>query len=153
MLTVIGFSITESVNGQSYDKGIGIRGGITNGISYKQFIGESAAFEGILGVQYNGIQLTGLYEIHSPAFDIEQLNWYYGIGGHIGFYSNGYDPPYADNNYDIARPVFGLDGILGLEYHLKEVPFTIGIDVKPFIEFTDPDIYLWDAGLTVRYTF
>ncbi len=153
VITLTGFSTPKSVLGQPYDKGIGIRVGVTNGISYKQFIGENAAFEGIVGVQYGELKVTGLYELHSEALDSELLNWYYGAGGHIGFYSDGYNPPYSNDNYNIAQPVIGLDGIFGLEYQIKRVPFTIGADIKPFIEFTEPHFYLRDVGLSVRYTF
>ncbi len=25
--------------------------------------------------------------LHNNAFDVDQLNWYFGFGGHIGFYN------------------------------------------------------------------
>jgi len=144
--------LCSPAKGQTYDQGIGLRGGVTSGITYKNFVGESAALDLIVGFQYDGLQVHGLYEIHTQAFGQKGLNWYYGVGGHVGFYSDDYDPPYDDYDHG-SEPVFGVDGILGIEYKIQEIPFTIGVDIKPFLEFTDPGLYFWDAGLTVRFTF
>ncbi len=140
------------VSAQSYEHGLGIRGGATSGITYKQFLSDQDAMEFIAGFQGNGIRITGLYERHIPAFEVEGLYWYYGIGGHVGLYDNGYDPPYRDDDFNTGTAL-GVDGIGGLEYCFSEIPITLSADIKPFIEFTDPDIYLWDSGLSVRYTF
>ena len=92
-LIVLMLSVFTEVKGQTYDKGVGLRGGVTNGLTYKHFIGEADALDLILGIQHNGFQINGLYERHSPAFDVERLFWYYGAGGHIGFYGEDFDPP------------------------------------------------------------
>lgn len=151
LCSILGCIVFQS-EAQPYQTGIGIRGGATSGLSAKHFIGESAAVEGILGLQFDGFKITGLYELHSGAFDQKNLFWYYGIGAHVGIYNDGYDPPYSDYDYG-ADPVFGIDGVLGLEYKIEEIPITFSLDIKPFLEFTDPDFYLFDAGLSVRYTF
>jgi hypothetical protein len=140
------------VNAQSYDQALGLRGGTTNGITYKHFLSEQDAAELIAGFQDNGLRITGLYERHVSAFDEEGFYWYYGAGGHLGFYDNDYDPPYRDGDRDGGTAI-GLDGIAGLEYRIPEIPLTISADVKPFLEFTETDLYLWDTGLSLRYTF
>jgi hypothetical protein len=153
LLLVTGLALTALVpaEAQNYDQGIGLRGGATSGITYKQFLSEQDAVEFIAGFQGDGLRLTGLYERHTPAFDVAGFHWYYGAGGHIGFYDNNYDPPYRDNDYNTGTAI-GVDGIGGLEYRITDVPIVVSADIKPFIEFTEPDIYLWDAGFSVRYT-
>ncbi|MFO7875535.1 MAG: hypothetical protein R6U55_03000, partial [Desulfovermiculus sp.] len=65
-------------NAQDYNTGIGLRGGFANGLTIKHFVGEKAAFEGIVSTRWKGFQLTGLYEIHNVAFQTERLKWYFG---------------------------------------------------------------------------
>jgi hypothetical protein len=154
-LLLIAFISTCSlatVSAQSYDQATGLRGGITNGITYKHFLGEQDAVELIAGLQDNGLRVTGLYERHVPALDMAGFYWYYGAGGHLGFYDNNYNPPYRDNDRDGGTAI-GVDGIAGLEYRIADIPIVISADVKPFIEVTEPDLYLWDTGLSLRYTF
>jgi hypothetical protein len=33
--------------------------------------------------------------------------------------------------------VFGIDGILGMEYKFNKAPLCIGMDIKPFIDIYD----------------
>ena len=124
-----------------YTTGIGLRGGISSGLTVKHFIRENRAIEGILSFSYyQGAWITGLYELHTPAFGTVGLNWYYGGGGHIGFMSS-------------SNPI-GLDGILGLEYRIQEIPFTIGADLRPIINLNYADHpLLLDVALSVRYIF
>lgn len=75
---------------QDYNTGIGLRGGLSNGLTVKHFIGNKTAIEGIFDSRWHGFSLTGLYEIHNQAFNTERLNWYYGVGGHIGFWDTKY---------------------------------------------------------------
>jgi len=42
--------------------------------------------------RWGGYNLTGLYEIHTNAFDEPQLNFYYGAGGHIGAWDGDANP-------------------------------------------------------------
>ncbi len=128
-------SCVGSIFSQDYKTGIGLRGGWTSGITAKHFIKEGKAIEGILssGYMYRGWQITGLYEIHKPAFakdDVEGLFWLYGGGAHFG---GGY-------RYDHNYVSIGVDLIFGIEYKIPDIPFTVGADVKPFFDFiTDRD--------------
>ena len=81
-------------NAQDYTTGIGLRGGLYNGVTFKHFLGEKNAFEGILTSRWLGYKITGLYEIHNQAFHADGLKFYYGIGGHIGVW-NGANIPWA----------------------------------------------------------
>jgi hypothetical protein len=80
------FLMGTAVTAQDYNTGIGVRGGLSNGLTVKHFIGNNVAIEGLLTSRWDGFNITGLYEIHAyEAFDVPRLNWYYGAGAHIGF--------------------------------------------------------------------
>src|SRR4030042_3710019 len=117
-IITIAVLFTAVAGAQDYRNGIGLRAGIYNGLTVKHFIRSKAALEGLLYTSLNrgGFEITGLYEIHNNAFDVERLNWYFGAGGHVGMYDNS---------------AIGLDLILGIEYNIKEIPINIGIDWKP----------------------
>lgn len=152
---ILAFSISIlsifAANAQSYDTGVGIRGGLFNGITGKHFISENAAVEGILSTRWRSFNITGLYEIHNFAFDTPGLYWFYGGGAHIGF-GDGDHHPRIDtiDNYSY----FGIDGIIGMEYVIADVPLTIGIDWKPVINLVGYSDFWGDSGaLSVRYIF
>jgi hypothetical protein len=150
VLLMASFLAFES-NAQDYNTGIGLRGGWANGLTIKHFIHGNKAVEGIFDSRWHGFSVTGLYEIHNQAFGVDRLNWYYGIGGHIGFWDGKY---YW--NYDNSRnyTVIGIDGILGLEYNFKEIPFNIGVDWKPAFNLTDSSGFWGDGGaISIRYIF
>ncbi|MBL7971862.1 MAG: hypothetical protein JNL03_10110 [Prolixibacteraceae bacterium] len=136
---------------QDYNTGIGLRGGWGTGLTVKHFLNQKAAVEGILDSRWHGIGITGLYEIHTPAFDVDRLNFYYGVGGHIGFWDGKH---YRDYNDDTNYTVIGVDGILGLEYNFKEIPFNLSIDWKPAFNITQSSGFYGDGGaISIRYIF
>ena len=138
-------------NAQDYTTGIGIRGGLYNGIAIKHFIGIKSAFEVILATRWQGYNITGLYEIHTQAFNTPHLNFYYGFGGHLGVW-NGANVSWVNDN--LNHTVIGVDGILGLEYNFKEVPFNISVDWKPALNLIGYSGFWGDNGaLSFRYIF
>lgn len=119
----------------SYSNGLGIRGGNYFGISYK-FAQNSNYVEAILTDFGKGIQLAAFYEIQGST-GVGKLDWYIGPGAHLG----------VTDNY----VALGIDGILGLEVQVFDLPFTVGLDVIPrftLIENTDFDI---QVGAHFRY--
>ena len=150
-----------------YNTGIGIRfGGWESGLTVKHFIKRNAAIEGILttGWLYGGTRLTGLYEIQKPISGVAGLYWFYGIGGHLGFYNerywyngdckNGqYEYKGRWYNCDGSRAVLGIDGIIGLEYLFREIPFTIGLDIKPSIDLFGGGGRYGGFAFSLRYAF
>ena len=46
---------------QDYNTGIGLRGGLSNGLTIKHFISSNTALEGIISTRWRGLELTGLY--------------------------------------------------------------------------------------------
>jgi len=140
-------------NAQDYNTGIGLRGGFANGITIKHFISQNAALEGIIATRWSGLELTGLYEYHGRAFNVERLKWYVGFGGHVGFWNGDYTRKYWGDP-GTSYIVIGLDGILGLEYSFSEVPFNIGIDWKPSFNVFGYKGFWADGGaLSIRYIF
>jgi hypothetical protein len=138
-------------NAQDYSTGIGLRGGWGTGLTIKHFLKPKAAVEGIFDSRWHGLSVTGLYELHTRAFDVDRLNFYYGIGGHIGFWDGKY---YRDLNTTTNYTVIGIDGILGLEYNFKEIPFNLSIDWKPAFDLTGYSGFYGDGGaISIRYIF
>lgn len=164
-ITILLLLASLAVYSQDYKTSIGLRGGWNSGITFKHFIKESKALEIIFSTRlgyYRGYQITGLYEIHKAAFtasETEGFFWFYGFGAHFGTgyrykvwkATGSWTGYYEDKVYS----VFGIDGIFGLEYKIPEIPLTVGVDVKPFIEFATEQgipLSIWDGALTVRFT-
>jgi hypothetical protein len=143
--------IVNVARAQDYNTGIGFRGGPFLGLTVKHFIGERSALEGLLCTRWQGFEVTGLYEIHNPAFDVNRLKWYYGVGAHLGFY-NGDNTTWGDlgNTYTVV----GIDGIIGLEYSFDEIPINLSLDWKPSFSFVGYSHFFPDgAALSIRYIF
>ena len=153
LISLIVFSLVLTGFAQDYRTGIGLRGGFASGLTIKHFMGEKSAFELLFASRWRGLEITALYEIHNRAFNTDRLNWYYGLGGHIGFWNGDYTHRYwgdAGTNYT----VIGIDGILGLEYNFSEIPFNISIDWKPAFNIVGYYGFWADGGaLSIRYIF
>lgn len=124
-------SIFAIGSAQTYDKAIGARLGHPLSVSYKTFLNESSAVEVFAGTRgfsgYRWISLSGAYQIHKPlsAANTEGLNFYYGAGASVYFWS-------FDNDFvDDATTTLGLQGYLGLDYSLKNTPINFTVDWIP----------------------
>jgi len=134
---------------QDYGTAIGVRGTYVSGLTIKHFFDETKAGEGILAFGRWGFNVTGLYEFHAPAFDAERLKWYYGGGAHLGQWNDDY-PSLVNEG---ANFVMGIDGILGLEYKIKEIPITLSADWKPTFNLTGyPGFWGYGGALSIRFT-
>jgi hypothetical protein len=160
---IVSFIMALSVPANAqYQEAIGLRAGLPNGISYKKFTGGSNAIEGILHLS-GGIGLTGVYLIHAPAFDVANLNWYYGGGGHVHLYGGQryYYGPYRgrwrSGPYYGTRGDFdlGLTGMFGLEYKIPPIPFVIGLDISPLLGINSYGGTYFGVGssFSIRWTF
>jgi hypothetical protein len=141
-----------SVFGQSYQNAIGLRGGWYDGITFRHMLSESKAIEALFMSRWRGWNITGLYEIQKPLKD-EGLDWYYGVGAHLGGYDAHYyyekgNPHYYDDRYATA---IGLDGIIGIEYTFKDFPLNIGADIHPLMDMSHGELWFWfDGAISVR---
>jgi len=153
----------STANYDYYKTGIGLRlGGLTSGLSLRSFLNPNSALEGIVGFGRSSFQITGLYEKFQPVDNAEGLRWFYGGGGHLGFFRYGgryYYWAYTDHGVVyVTEPgetatVVGLDFILGLDYKFRNAPFNVGLDVKPFVDFFDGVQGYWDGALSFRFAF
>lgn len=167
MLVLLGFKGQAQQTGQirnlnggpvlEYHNEIGLRLGNYFGVTGKHFTTGGNAMEVILGshLGQKGITGTFLYEFHRNAFEARRLMWYYGGGGHVGYYK--YNEYYdADNSRSKRNGNFvsvGADGIIGLEYGLGVVPLAISADVKPYLNIIAGNFAGVDGAISVRYVF
>jgi hypothetical protein len=143
--------VSTGASAQDYNTAIGLRGGWQSGLTIKHFLSGDAAVEGLLVAVWKGFEITGLYEIHANAFGVNNLNWYYGAGAHINNFSSG---PWYGENENAPSMTIGLDGIIGLEYNIREIPFNISVDWKPeFNLIGHSGLWGGDSAFSVRYTF
>jgi hypothetical protein len=148
--------ISNKSNAQDYKTAVGLKfGGYENGFSVKYFTMNNVALEGILGFRDHGAVVTGLYEIHQEAFGLPELKFYYGAGAHIGAVGSGvYQRFNGDNEtYNDAHILFGIDGVLGLEYIIPKSPIGISLDLNPRAELATGPFFDLAPGLGIKYTF
>lgn len=149
-LFVLFFSQLSSA--QDYNTGIGLRGGFFSGITFKQFLSTHNAVEIVAAVHHRGPFLAGMYQMHTNAFDVPGLKWYYGPGAHLGFYQGRYQREWFDDP-DRNYFVLGLNGVVGLEYKIDEIPISLGLDITPALNIAEHFGFWLGAGITVRYVF
>ena len=147
---VLILSFVGLISAQEYKTGIGLRAGFSSGLTVKHFNNSKVALEGLFTTRWQGFVVTGLYEVHNRAFDVDRLKWFYGGGAHLGFYNGDY--VYWGRNGS-AYTVVGIDGILGLEYTFSEVPINLGIDWKPSFNLIGYSGFWSEGGFSVRYVF
>ena len=138
-----------------YRTAIGVRmGGLTSGLTVKQFISHRSALEGIFSFGMHSFIITGLYERHVDIAGAPGLRWMYGIGGHAGFFNNyGSYYYYRRYVYTETTNVVGIDGIFGIDYKFNKIPFNVGLDVKPFADFYYGPFFFLDGALSLRFAF
>lgn len=143
---------------------IGLRYGLSSGISYKMKVDEFRAYKGMLTYREGGLQLTALIESTRPLYVnfTDKLHYYTGLGAHVGFTRQvarrGFwaNPFYSSYTKGRIAPVIGMDAIIGLEYRLDRVPLSFAIDAKPFFELFGQYIFrlaLFDIGFSIKYSF
>jgi hypothetical protein len=146
--------ISGSVKAQSYQTALGLRfGGLTSGLTIKHFISTTSALEGIVSLGNQSFIVTGLYEMHSSVDNSKDFKFYYGAGGHVGFFQDGGSYYYNHGRLYTSTAVVGVDGILGLEYKFRNAPINVSMDLKPFVDFFNGGFVYFDGGISVRYTF
>ncbi len=154
LLVFISFFSLSELNAQPkpYQAGLGLRGGFSSGITFKYFLSDVNALEGILTTRWRGFNITGLYEWQRPVFDVDNLYWFYGGGAHLGFWGGYEDHPWFDDTANYS--VVGIDGIIGLEYDFAEVPVSLGLDWKPAFNFVGYTGFWADnLAISIRFLF
>lgn len=147
------------VKAQDYQTTIGLRCGVSSGFSLKFYKDEANAIEGLLSFRQHGMQLTVLKEYYRPIMlkHSDHIFAFYGWGGHLGFQwpsTDDYHWDYPPMIYS-AGPTAGIDAIIGAEYRFYKVPFTLGMNFKPFAEVSFTRFFflnLWDYGFSIKYS-
>ena len=159
-LFICGFALTN-LQAQDYQKAIGLRLGYPVSVSYKQFLnGTNNAIEAyvgfrsqkVLGYGWSWIGVGAAYQVHNPIDAVDGLQWYYGGGANVYFWT--YDDGFADFA-DEASISFGISGYLGLDYKFANAPVNISLDWVPtfFINGYSSGFGADAGALAVRYTF
>jgi hypothetical protein len=132
-----------------YKKAIGFK--LNPGaISYRSFYTRNKAVEGIGFISLDGFQLTILNEKFTPFANAENLTWYMGYGGHFNLWSERYT---LNNPSKSAGVAVGIDGMLGLDYKLKNTPINLSVDIQPAFNFVGASYFdLGWGGIGIRYT-
>lgn len=150
IVVIIVAGMAVSASAQDYRTAIGVRAGYPAGITLKHFMSGKTAFEGLFTTRWGGLAVTGLFEAHAQAFDVGNLNWYYGFGAHVGFFDANRNRYWGDDGRDYT--VVGVDGILGIEYRFTEIPIVLGVDWKPSFDILGyTDFYGDGIALSVRF--
>jgi hypothetical protein len=161
LLLVLGLLLPIMVNAQNYTRDAGVRVGDHFSGTFRQFSEDDRATEGMLFIGRRGFTFTLLKEYFQPALGSisENLFFEYGFGAHAGFsYIDHYtvlNRTYLLDDYRFT-PLFGLDGIIGLEYRFPEFPFLISLDIKPCFEYSLIqyfNINLNTVGISLKYRF
>ena len=146
MVLVLAFG--SAARAQDYRTGIGLKLGNPYGLTVKHFLNESNALEGVLASNYQGFVAMAFYENEHWTGWYPGINWFWGFGGHIGFWDNS---PWVSGD---GGGVLGADFIIGLEYTFDEVPINLQLDIIPSINLIGDTG--WNGplgGLSVRYVF
>jgi len=140
----------NSVPGSPYKTALGVKM-YPSAISYKQFIRSNKAVEVLGYFTLDGFRATVMYEKYMPIEGAENLNWYVGYGGHLGLWSDEWK---RNNPNHTAGIALGVDGILGLDYKIKNAPLDLSVDWQPSFNLVGSSYFEsgW-AGLGIRYTF
>lgn len=144
-LFLLALFIFSNSHSQSINKAVGLRF-TTNYFAVEGLkqLSNSNYIDGQLAFIKNGIVLTGLYEAHYEFEEVNGLFFKYGLGAHAGIWLNDTykDPPYR----------IGMDAILGFNLVLPDLPFVIGINWKPAVDFIgDYDFFGNDLGLSLLF--
>ncbi len=145
-------ALPYSMQAQNYNTAAGLRLGYPLSVSVKHFITSSSALEAYVGTRgYSGFRWTnisGAYQIHKDLEGVDGLQYYFGAGASVYFWSFEYFETYATTT-------FGLQGYAGLEYTFDGTPISVTVDWVPTVFFSG---YYSGFGagygsLGARYTF
>ena len=128
------------VAAQKYITAASVRsGGGSYGLTVQQLVLPKTTLEGLAMLAPRERSATLLAEQHFGILG-PSLNYYFGVGGHIGRHRDD-------------GPFYGFDGIIGAEYKIAFLPFVLALDFKPTIEYGSADWNRFPTAFSVRYIF
>lgn len=150
----------SDVSGSDYNNAVGLRLGFTSGLTFKHKFGPGHAAEFIFSSGPYALGVTGLYE-KNIGTKITGLNCYLGAGAHFNMggarraiyrYYNDVRYTYV---YGPGYNALGIDGVMGIEYKFKPIPFALSLDMKPFFEINNYGYgyFALDPSLGIKLAF
>lgn len=149
--------MANTAQAQDFKSAVGARLGYPLSVTYKHFLNETGAIEvyagtrgfgGLLGVGgYRWYSVSGGYQIHADIESVEGLQWYYGAGASVFFWTYDFDT-------DASSVSLGLQAYGGLSYTFEDQPVNISIDWVPTIFLNSYANSGFNAGygsVAVRY--
>lgn len=147
-LSIIAFAlISQLALAQNYKTAIGIKGGFPayGSLNLKHDFGKAFG-EFRLGGSGSSFMLQGLYE---QNYDLQDgIQWYYGAGASIGSW-NGNGHQFNEKYY--SGFYMSLDGVLGLEYSIPDLPINVALDAGPSFVITPLTRLAFGGALAIRY--
>ncbi|MFA9211808.1 MAG: hypothetical protein ACEQR5_08265 [Moraxellaceae bacterium] len=132
---------------QDYKTAIGVKGGFPayGSLNLKHDFGKAMG-EFRLGGSGNSFIVQGLYE---QNYDLQDgIQWYYGLGASIGSW-NGNGHLYNENHY--SGFYMSVDGVLGLEYTIPDLPINVALDAGPSFVISPLTRLAFGGAVAVRY--
>ena len=124
--------------GKSFGAGLG-GGTATSGITVKQYLGQSAAIQGFIGLNAGrGTSLGADYVMEFPDIasgEVGRLFWGVGLGAGLLLYADGGN----------SATVIGISGVVELGWHFERWPLELIADWRPTFWIGD-----FIGGLGVR---
>ncbi len=137
-------TIIITVHAQApYDRALGLKfpGGFS--LTYTRNL------EGQFTLWHKGFRAAGLYEFNFYTFDkVPELSWFVGPGAHVGFWKSEFKKTYG------SQIDLGIDGIIGLDYKIKNAPINVSVDWEPAVTLIGSAGFTPAfGGFAIRYTF
>ncbi len=139
---------------QNYNTAIGIKGGYPTwgALNVKHFFGGSSnAIEASLGLGNRFLWVQGMYERNYAIGAVPGLDWYWGLGADVGFWTGNYQYYHPRKEKYYGGAWGGLDAVIGLEYTFEAIPLNLAIDFGPTLRLFP---YLgggYNGGFAIRY--
>jgi hypothetical protein len=154
----------NNINAQLATRQAGLRMGYRGGVFYQatsQTGNAESGYNVMVSFRQAGIQLTGLKVFYSDILNTVSpyLFFGWGYGGHAGYVFTDHLRSFGevyDFRYHHFCPLAGVDGWLAAEYRIRDIPVSVSLNLKPYIEITVPAfvrIMPADLALSVSYNF
>lgn len=160
-LLIIFTVLSMSCMGQFYPLEAGGFGGYSSGFTFRAYLDDVTSYEALVSFKNRGLQLH-LFRQENKELQMTELGSVYltfGYGAHAGFYyADHYNIFFRDVYFGSEKfsPLAGVDMYAAFEYRFQEIPLSVGIAYKPYMELSLRQIFginIWDVGFTVKYRF
>lgn len=149
LFVIITAAASAQSMGDSYKTAVGVKF-YPGAITVKGFTQENKGLEGLAYIWQYGFRFTGLYEIYGDINAAPGLKWYVGPGVHVGGWRDKWKDVYPGRENGF---MFGVDGVLGLDYKINGAPINVSLDWQPSFNIVGYNYFEggW-GGIGIRYT-